>query len=111
MTCEEQILSNDYFDFIINTELVGDRIPEGACLQRVNSEYSILFYPDEGLPPINIADYIYSVIPKCFTLLDQTALEVSGISRVQNQPTLSLTGQGVLVGIMDTGERVIIMSS
>lgn len=103
MTCEEQILSNDYFDFIINTELAGARIPEGACIQRVSSEYSVLFYPSEGLPPLNIADYIYSVIPKCFTLLDQTALEVSGISRVQNQPTLSLTGQGVLVGIMDTG--------
>lgn len=30
---------------------------------------------------------------------------------MQNQPTLSLEGNGVMTGFIDTGERVIIMSS
>jgi len=36
-------------------------------------------------------------------LLDRPALEASGITGIQNQPYLDLRGQGVLVGIVDTG--------
>lgn len=103
MTCEEQIYSNDYFDFIVEENQPDQPVPEGFCLQPVDSNFSILFASREGLPPLNVSDYLYGSIPKCFTLLDQTALEVSGILRMQNQPTLSLKGQGVLMGFLDTG--------
>jgi hypothetical protein len=43
--------------------------------------------------------------------MDESALEASGILKIQNQPALSLKGQGVLIGFLDTGERVIILSS
>ncbi|OGO93625.1 MAG: hypothetical protein A2Y17_00770 [Clostridiales bacterium GWF2_38_85] len=36
-------------------------------------------------------------------LLDQESLEASGITQVQQDPNLNLTGKGVLVGIVDTG--------
>ena len=71
----------------------------------------IFYYPREGLPPLSVGSYSYSEIPKCYGLLDQTALEVSGILKMQNQPVLALKGRGVLIGFIDTGERVIIMSS
>ena len=35
--------------------------------------------------------------------MDQTALEVSGILKMQNQPVLALKGRGVLIGFIDTG--------
>ena len=110
-SCKEQVYSNDYFDFIIPFGEAYTVSPPGTCIQRIDEDYDILYYAREGLPPLSIGNYTYSSIPKCFGLLDQTALEVSGILRMQNQPALQLTGSGVLIGFVDTGERVIIMSS
>ncbi len=58
---------------------------------------------EQRVPPLSIETYTYSAIPKCLGLLDTTALEESGIIQVQNQSALSLRGQGVLVGFIDTG--------
>lgn len=102
-TCKEQVYSNDYFDFIV---YYGDveKIPApGACIQRIDEDYDIFYYPREGQPPLDLNRYTYSTIPKCYGLLDQTALEASGILKLQNQPVLSLKGEGVLVGFVDTG--------
>lgn len=101
--CREQVYSNDYFDFIVQYG-VGTELPtvEG-CIQRIAEEYDIFFYPRKGLPPLLVENYTYTSIPKCYGLLDTTALDASGITRLQNQPVLSLKGDGVLVGIVDTG--------
>lgn len=45
----------------------------------------------------------YQATPKLFGLLDSTNVEFIGALRVRNQPALSLRGQGVLIGIVDTG--------
>lgn len=103
MTCEEQIYSNDYFDFIAEDNHSDQPIPDGYCVQPVDNNFSVLYVARAGLPPLNVSDYLYGSIPKCFTLLDQTALEVSGILKMQNQPTLALSGRGVMVGFLDTG--------
>lgn len=101
--CKEQVYSNDYFDFVIPYGEAYTVSPPGTCIQRIDEDFDILYYPRAGLPPLNIGDYTYSSIPKCFGLLDQTALEVSGILRMQVQPALQLTGSGILVGFIDTG--------
>lgn len=103
MTCEEQIYSNEYFDFIVETGQPEPELVESECMQPVDTNFKISYVRREGNPPLSIQNYLYSSIPKCFALLDQSALEVSGILRMQNQPTLSLTGQGVLMGFLDTG--------
>ena len=72
-------------------------------VQRIAEDYDIFFYPREGLPPLSIGNYTYTAIPKCYALLDTTALDASGITRLQNQPVLALKGEGVLVGVIDTG--------
>ena len=95
MTCEEQIYSNEYFDFIVETGQPEPELVESECMQPVDTNFKISYVRREGNPPLSIQNYLYSSIPKCFALLDQSALEVSGILRMQNQPTLSLTGQGV----------------
>lgn len=102
-TCKEQVYSNDYFDFLTAYGEAYSVSPPGTCIQRIDEDYDILYYARAGQPPLSIANYTYSSIPKCFGLLDQTALEVSGILRMQNQPALQLTGNGVLVGFVDTG--------
>lgn len=108
--CKKQAYSNDYYDFIIpyGEELA---VPEeAACTQRIDEGFDIFYYPRMGYPIVKLGAYTYLETPNCYGLLDRTALEVSGIIRMQNQPALELRGSGVMVGFIDTGERVIIMS-
>ena len=101
--CRTQVYSNDYFDFVIPYGEAYTVSPPGTCIQRIDEDYDILYFEREGLPPLSLSTYSYSVIPKCFGLLDRTALEVSGILQLQIQPALELTGRGVLLGFIDTG--------
>lgn len=103
MDCTEAVYSEDYYDLLVAVANLAAYDLGDVCLQTLDQEFGILYVPREGLPPLNINDFTYSAIPKCFTLLDQQAMEASGIVRVQNQPTLSLKGQGILVGLVDTG--------
>ena len=111
MPCSEVIQSNDVYDFIVSNDERNTPLVEPICVQSINRQYDILYYDRGTVPPLSISRYSYTSIPKLFSLMDSTSLDVSGILSIQNQPSLSLKGQGVLVGIVDTGERVIIMSS
>ena len=102
--CREQVYSNDYFDFIIPyEETVQMPLLTGACVQRIDEQYDTFYYSRLGLPELQLSDYTYGETPKCYGLLDRTALDASGITRMQNQPNLALRGNGVLVGFLDTG--------
>ena len=111
MDCSERILSNEVLDFIVTRDQTELPLIDPICIQPIDSRYAIWYYDRNSLPPLSISRYSYTSIPKCFSLMDSTSLEVSGILALQNQPTLSLKGQGVFIGVIDTGERVIIMSS
>ena len=74
--CREQVYSNDYFDFIIPYGVQAEVPVSGGCVQRVAEEFDIFFYPRAGLQQVSIENYTYTAIPKCYGLLDTTALEV-----------------------------------
>lgn len=101
--CMEQVYSEEYYDFLIPYGVEAEVPSTPGCVQRIAEDYDIFFYPREGLPPLSIGNYTYTAIPKCYALLDTTALDASGITRLQNQPVLALKGEGVLVGVIDTG--------
>lgn len=103
MNCSEAVYSEDYYDLLRMTAFTIPGLTGDFCVQGIDDEFSVLYLPREGFPPLSINAYTYSAIPNCYTLLDQQAMETSGITRVQNQPALSLRGQGVLVGLVDTG--------
>lgn len=97
------VYSNDYYDFIVE---YGDRrelLELGPCIQEINTQYVVSFWKREGLPEFHVTNYTYTAIPKIFTTLDELAMDASGITQIQNQPALSLKGQGVLLGFIDTG--------
>lgn len=103
MACEDAPYSEDYYDLLVSyIDLSREPYIDG-CIQNIDKDFDVLYLPTGGLPKLDVANYTYSAIPKCYTLLDTQALEASGILRVQNQPTLSLKGQGVLIGFIDTG--------
>lgn len=103
MFCSSMISSNDTFDFIVSNDVLTPPLIAPLCIQPINEIYSVFYYDRAGLPPLSIGEYSYSSIPKCFSLMDSTSLDVSGILAIQNQPNLALKGEGILIGIVDTG--------
>lgn len=118
MTDREKILSNEYYDMITDYELppqISLDIGEDFVYQHIDGELGITYINRRGVPPLSISNYSYTMIPKLYGLqqiqgsgragtFDPTPLIESGITRVQRAP-LSLTGEGVVIGFVDTGIR------
>ena len=104
--CREQILSEEYRDFIVSqlqTDLFVEKFGNDVCTQEAGLFYKTIYVNKEQADPIQLDRYPYNSIPKCYTLLDMQAMEQAGILQVQNYPTLDLQGSGVLIGLVDTG--------
>ena len=97
--CAENILSEDYADFIgrysTSREDIINQYSED-CPQFVNDRYVCLYAERESLLPINVENYIYSSIPKLYGLMDTTAVAATGAIRLQNQTGFELTGRDVI---------------
>ncbi len=50
-----------------------------------------------------LSTYDYDEIPKLYGLMDAVAIESTGASRLQNIPGLQLKGNGIIIGIIDSG--------
>ena len=100
--CQDAVYSNDYYDIIspIDTDFISG---EDLCSQNLANRYVAFFLKRDEVPPLSLGIYKYANIPKCFTILEQNALDVSGITRVQSQRNLELNGKGILIGFLDTG--------
>ena len=101
----ERIYSNDYFDLIITYS--GDisyleQIPD-STYQLIVPFTAIIRVPVRQITNNTIAVLGYRAIPTLSGIISQSALEASGILRTRNIPALNLRGQGVLIGILDTG--------
>jgi subtilisin family serine protease len=104
--CREEILSEEYRDFLVSSfqeELFCEKFPDNECEQTIGSFYKSIYVNQQQADPIQFDRYPYNSVPKCFTLIDVEAMEQAGILAVQNYPTLSLQGSGVLIGFVDTG--------
>ena len=101
MDCTEAVYSEDYFDFIntLSREVNMRNGDEILCSQPLDNGFEVLFYPREVVETgdFNIARLTYIGVPKCYALMDTSALEGTGILTMQNFPTLPLKGNGVLM--------------
>lgn len=99
--------SEDFADFIVRYSArslwsAPDQ-KNHRCFNYVSRDFAILHLPLEQALPITLSRYSYESIPKLYGLQDTTALEISGISPVFEQPALNAAGRGVLIGFIDTG--------
>ena len=104
--CREQILSEDYRDFIgnhVRTPFFNSIMQEERCEQDAGYGYKCIYLPGNVADPITLSRYSYNSIPKCYTPLSMETLNQTGILPVQNYPTLQLKGNGVLIGFLDSG--------
>ena len=111
MDCTNAVYSEDYYDLIIEYGGRPEDLDLAPCIQDVNNQYGIGYWPREGLPPFSVRNYTYTAIPRLFALQDTQAMDAANILAIQNQPSLTLKGQGVLIGFIDTRSGVMIMSS
>lgn len=98
--------SEHYGDFIFKyvQGLQRDmRLMEGAFFQPVNDTYGILYIPMEQIGELEVNNYTYNTIPKCYTHMDLEALNSSGITKLQEHSYLKLKGRGTAVVILDSG--------
>ncbi len=106
MTCREKILSEDYAEFLHVMFNPTDEVLKsyGAeCAQNLGSRFTALYTPLSKVEGFATRHYNSRNVPKMYGLMNMNALEVSGVLRLANQPVLNLKGQGVILGIVDTG--------
>ncbi len=101
----ERVYSNDYADLLIaysGDYSVFDRF-EDATVHIIDFFNAVVHVPVSQITNKTILELGYSVMPTLYGLISQSSLEASGIIRIRNIPNFDLRGQGVLVGIIDTG--------
>lgn len=105
--CNVSPASEEIADFIVRySPRAVDSLYELAqtrCVNLVSQEYAIVHAPLSGVLPLSFTQHTYSAIPKLYGLQDTTPLEATGILPVFSQPNLMSTGQGILIGMIDTG--------
>ena len=101
---QDKIYSNDYFDAILPVTISNQNFLDTYAhlgAQLLGARFGMIHLRNvPGSLPQGIN---YSLTPKLFAPLDTTSLEVSGILRVQTQPSLGYRGEGVILGFLDTG--------
>ena len=97
-----KLLDESYYDFIVDNTLVPD-YNTGDNVTYINELHSILNLPTNTSEVCDLGQFPYHRFPSLFTLSSIVALDASNITQVQTNPFLSLFGQGVLVGVIDTG--------
>ena len=85
MDCDTLIRSNNTYDILISRESTEIFPVPVECTQEIGDNYLVDYFDRSTVGPLNISEYGYSVIPKCYGLLDTLALEESGIIQLQNQ--------------------------
>lgn len=107
MTSEisERMVSEDYADLLITysgNPSAFDNFQD-AVIHIIDYYNAIVHVPVQQITDNIIVELGYSVMPSLFGLISQASLEASGIIRLRNIPNFNLRGQGVLIGILDTG--------
>lgn len=107
MTEEERrkIISNDYADAILEhqVDISSLNYLRGGTINYIDDTFATIFFPAATVSQSIISEIGYAIIPKLFALVETSNLEDMNLSKVQTDTRLDLSGQGVLLGFIDTG--------
>lgn len=107
MTSEgsDAIISEEYADLLIEYSgdmTVFDAFPDGV-VYIINYLLAVVSVPVSRITESIILELGYAAMPACYGIISEASLEASGVRRLRNIPNFNLRGQGVLIGIIDTG--------
>lgn len=107
MTPEERfkISSSEYMDLIIdyNRNLAYLNQFAEFSPQIMNDRFAIIYVPRARITPRSFSEFNYFAFPVCFAPNSEQSLDASGVIRIRRFPAFNLRGQGVLIGIIDSG--------
>ena len=99
--------SQSYGDFIFKyaegTAGVIDANNPEMEMYVIDQLYAVLYVPLKQIQPLEINNYSYNSIPKCYTYMDLDGLSASGVDRLHNHPYLMLRGRQTAVAVIDSG--------
>lgn len=96
------VISEDYADLILENTVVGT-YRNGENITPINDTYSMAHIPRSEIDKCSIGEYQYYMFPNLWALESIVSLEESGVIRARNNPNFGMRGQGILIGIIDTG--------
>lgn len=96
------ICDETYYDLLVDNNLIFLYRDEAVAVYPINPKVSLMVIPGSKFDMTNIGTYPYSAFPSLFTLSSETCT-FSNVEKIQSNPNFALFGQGVLVGIIDTG--------
>lgn len=104
-TCRQRIISEDYRDFIIRTpgSFWNDLLQGDFCRMPLDYSFQIIYLNEENIGPLQLFQFPNNSVPRCYAPLDMETLQQAGISQVQSIPGLDVTGEGVILGFLDSG--------
>lgn len=110
MDCREMILSNNVYDYITDFQIGEvEGFETNFCYEDIEGLYNIVYLSKNVIANQEVSFFQYQSIPKVYGLMqtgnfNPTSLIASGITQIQ-RPPLSLSGEGVIICIIDTGVR------
>lgn len=98
-----EVISEDYIDLLIENELLPQF--ENQASTTITPLFSVVHIQRNDIDKCSLGrvNLPYSIFPTLYTLESTISLEKSGILQIQQNPNFSLFGQGVLIGIVDSG--------
>lgn len=99
------IVREDYADLLVeyDADLTILEAFRDAEINIINSLFAVVSIPVERITGNIITELGFEALPTCYGIVSFDSLEASGVQRIRNFPAFNLRGQGVLIGIMDTG--------
>lgn len=97
-----RIMDENYYDLIINKGFAASYNPQ-EHVTPINLRDSLVNIPAIEPNACDLGRHPYNFFPSLFCLTSRLDLEGTGIGRVQRNPNLAFFGQGVLIGVLDTG--------
>ncbi|HWT74217.1 MAG TPA: S8 family peptidase [Mobilitalea sp.] len=99
------MFGEDYADLIIyyfeNPKLLEKY--KNSVIQYINEAFAVVHIPVSQINPKTVTTFGYSAMPSVYGLTSEASLEASGINEVRKIPTLNLRGEGIVIGVIDTG--------
>ena len=96
-----KILDEGYYDLILNKTLAPN-YADGDSITYIIQRHSLIHIPVAN-NICALGTMPYHIFPSLFEATSPISLGTAGIISIQENPYLDLRGQGVLVGVVDTG--------
>lgn len=102
---QERMMSEEYADLLIEyggDESIFEQFPD-STVKIINFLYAVVHIPIKEFTFDFFKKWGYSIIPNCFGIISHSSTESTGVQRIRRVSNFNLRGQGVLIGIIDTG--------